>query len=327
MNAALAGAGGCAGFYGSTCTAAVHTNNLTALAQGATAEIALPLPQNVGLTPQFAVDPFGTNQGSSSYDALFMTLRKRLSNNLQFDFNYTYFHSIDDVSEIAVNNGNFYGGVTSVMCDVTNSAACRGNSEFDATHVITGAFVYDLPFGRGQSFGGNVGTLLNEAIGGWQLSGIETWRTGLAFTANNTDDAFYDTVSLAADTGMIFTGSRYALASNVDIDTSDNNVVQFYANPTAAEAQFSPVTGLQSGTRDNLRGPHFSNLDVSVAKNFPLFGERYKVQFRAEAYNAFNHPNFGIPDTGITSGRFGVISGLAGVEPSRVMQFALRFDF
>jgi hypothetical protein len=327
MNAALAGAGGCAGFYGSTCTAAVHTNNLTALAQGATAEIALPLPQNVGLTPQFAVDPFGTNQGSSSYDALFMTLRKRLSNNLQFDFNYTYFHSIDDVSEIAVNNGNFYGGVTSVMCDVTNSAACRGNSEFDATHVITSAFVYDLPFGRGQSFGGNVGTLLNEAIGGWQLSGIETWRTGLAFTANNTDGAFYDTVSLAADTGMIFTGSRSALASNVHIDTSDNNVVQFYANPTAAEAQFSPVTGLQSGTRDNLRGPHFSNLDVSVAKNFPLFGERYKVQFRAEAYNAFNHPNFGIPDTGIASGRFGVISGVAGVEPSRVMQFALRFDF
>jgi hypothetical protein len=104
-------------------------------------------------------------------------------------------------------------------------------------------------------------------------------------------------------------------------------VVQFFSNPTAAAGAFSPVTGLQSGSRDTLHGPHFSNLDLVVSKNFPIAGERYKLQFRAEAYNVFNHPNFGLPDTGVISGRFGVISGLAGTEPSRVMQFALRFDF
>lgn len=267
------------------------------------------------------------NRGFSSYNSLFLTLRKRLSHNLQFDFNYTYSHSIDNGSTVANENGNFQSGVTSVMCDVTNESACRGNSEFDATHQISGAFVYDLPFGRGQRFVGGAGRLLNEAIGGWQVSGIETWRTGLAFTANGTDIAQFDTVSLAADTGAIFTGPRSALATHIHIDPTQNNALEFYGDQTAAAGAFSPVTGLQSGTRDSLRGPHFSNLDLGVSKRFPLFNERYNLQFRAEAYNTFNHPNFGIPDTGVSSGRFGQISGLAGQEPSRVMQFALRFDF
>ena len=331
LNAGLAadGLGDCASFYGSTCTAAVYSNNLSALQQGGTGGIlpALPLPQNVGLTPQFYVDAIMANKGFSSYNSLIVTLRKRLSHDLQFDVNYTFSHSIDNGSTIANEDGNFAQGVTSVMCDVTNESACRGNSEFDATHSISGDFVYDLPFGRGQAFGRDSGWLLNEAIGGWRISGIETWRTGLAFTANGTDIAQFDTVSLSADTGAIFTGPKSALASSIHIDKANNNEVQFYANPAAASAAFSPVTGLQSGTRDNLRGPHFSNTDLAVSKDFPLGNERYKLQFRAEAYNVFNHTNFGIPDSGVTSGRFGVISGLAGQEASRVMQFALRFDF
>ena len=337
MNAALgaAGAGTCETHYtflsgvAPSCAAAVYENNYAALQQGGTGGIlpALPLPQNVGLTPQFFVDALMANEGFSDYNSLFVTLRKRLSHNLQFDFNYTFSHSIDNGSTVSNENGNFAEGVSSVMCDVTNDSACRGNSEFDATHQVSAAFVYDLPFGRGQMFGRDAGRLLNEAIGGWQISGIQTWRTGLAFAANGTDIAQFDTVSLAADTGALFTGTKSAVSSNIHVDAANNNEVQFFANPTAASGAFSPVTGLQSGSRDTLRGPHFSNLDLAVSKNFPLFNERYKLQFRAEAYNTFNHPNFGIPDTGVTSGRFGVISGLAGQEPSRVMQFALRFDF
>jgi hypothetical protein len=68
-------------------------------------------------------------------------------------------------------------------------------------------------------------------------------------------------------------------------------------------------------------------VDLGVAKTFPLFGEKYRLQFRADAFNAFNHPNFGLPDSTITNSTFGVINNLAGQEPARVMQFSLRFDF
>lgn len=312
----------------STCAQAVYAAFQSNLAQGNTGGLMYPLsglmPPNVGLTPQFVVNALATNKGFSDYNALFTTLRKRLSNNLQLDFNYTFSHSIDNNTYITNENGNFASGVTSILCDATDNRVCRGNSEFDATHQISADFVYDLPFGRGQAFGRDVGTILNEAIGGWEVSGIETWRTGLAQTADN---GIASTTSLAADAGENFVGPRSALASHIHLDTANNNQVQFYSNPVAAEGAFTPVTGLQVGTRDNLRGPHFSNLDLAVAKNFPLASERYKLQFRAEAYNVFNHPNFGMPDSTLTSPTFGVISGLAGTEPSRVMQFALRFDF
>jgi len=311
-----------------TCTQAVYASQTAALANGGTGGIlpALPLPPNVGLTPQFLVNAIMANKGFSDYNALFVILRKRLTHNLQFDFNYTYSHSIDNGSTVSNENGNFESGSTSIMCDVTNNSACRGNSEFDLTHQINVSFVYGLPFERGQAFGRDAGNLLNEVIGGWQLSGIQTWHTGFAFTANNTDIAQYDTVSLGADTGMLFTGTKSAVSSNIHFDSA-NDDLQFFTNQTAAEGAFSPVTGLESGNRDTLRGPHFSNLDLSVSKTFPLMSDRYTLKFVAEAYNALNHPNFGLPNTGVTSGSFGVISGLVGQEPSRVMQFALRFEF
>lgn len=327
ISAALGGS--CQSQIGSSCTAAVYSSQFAALQQGATGEIvaSLPFPANVGLTPQFFVNALMANKGFSDYNGLFVILRKRLSNNLQFDFNYSYSHSIDNGSTVSNEDGNYESGDTSVMCDVTNNRACRGSSEFDLTHAVVGDFVYALPFGHGQMFGGNMNPWLNEAIGGWKISGIETWHSGFAYTVNNTDNAFYDTVSLAADTGMLFTGTKGPLGSSIHVDQSANNAVQFYANPATAAAQFSPVTGLNSGDRDTLRGPHYSNLDLTASKIFPLGGERYTLKLEADAFNVFNHPNFGLPETGVLSNDFGVIRGLVGSEPSRVMQFALRFDF
>ncbi len=308
-------------------TAFIYSNNTFALSRGSTGGVAFGnFPTNIGYTPQFDVNPFGTNQGSSSYNALFVTLRKHLSNNLQFDFNYTYSHAIDNNSTVPHSNGNFEQGVTSILCNAIDTHACRGNAEFDATHAITALFVYDLPFGRGQALGRNVGWFVNEAIGGWEISGIESWRTGLAFTMQ---DGVASTTSLAADAGDIFVGPRSALAEGIhNTGTPGNPQIEFYKNPTAAVNAFVPNLGMETGTRDNLRGPHFSNFDAAVSKNFPLWNERYRLQFRAEAYNAFNHTNFGIPNATETAGpAFGLLNTEAGSEPDRVMQFALRFDF
>jgi len=310
--------------FGAGATAAIYSNFESSLALGNTAGVAYELGGsvvNIGFTPQFVINALATNQGSSSYNALFTTLRKRLTHNLQFDFDYTYSHAIDNNSSVASVNGNYEPGVTTLFCDATNPHVCRGNAEFDATNQITAYFVYDLPFGRGQAFGSNSGKLLNEAIGGWEISGIETWRTGLALTA---DSGVASTTSLASDAGEVFVGSKSALATSIHMEDGE---VQFYKDPAAAVAAYTPDLGLQVGTRDNLRGPHFSNFDVAVLKNFPLVGERYKLQFRADAYNAFNHTNFGLPNPVLTEPNFGQLTSEAGTEQFRVMQFALRFDF
>ena len=281
------------------------------------------LPQGVGLPPQFAANAYVSNKGWSSYNGLLVILRKRLSRNLQFDFNYTFSHSLDNGSLIANNNGNGIGGASVITCDALNLNACRGNSEFDATHQVSSNFVYDLPIGRNQFIARNANRLLDEAIGGWQVSGIVTWRTGLAFPVQSG----VNTTSLAADSLAVFNGNQSAIASNIHTDAANNNVIQFFANPTAALAAFSPITGIQIGNRDIFRGPHFSNVDLGVAKNFKIYGERYRLQFRADAFNVFNHPNFGLPNDNINSPQFGQITTLAGAEVSRVMQFALRFEF
>jgi hypothetical protein len=336
MNAALGGPGSCLAILGSSCTQYVYQNfgggttmdpvgsPSSQLGQGDTAFtwFSLPSPPNVGFTPQFDVNAIDTSLGSSSYNALFVTVRKRLTRGLQFDVDYTYSHAIDNNSDIANENGNYQPGATAILCDATNPHVCRGNSEFDAKHAITTDFVYDLPFGRGKSIGNGVSKLVDEAIGGWQVSGIQTWRTGLAFTA---DSGIASTTSLAADPGEIFVGPRSALETQIHVDST--GAVQLYKNPSAAVAAYVPPTGVEMGTRDNLRGPHFSNLDFGVAKNFPLYSERYILQFRTDAFNVFNHTNFGFPNTVLTSPQFGDLTSEAGNEASRVLQFSLRFQF
>jgi len=311
-----------------TCTQAIYALNQTALTQGNLGAVALTIlglaPPNVGLTPQFFVNALGTNKGYSSYNAMFTTVRKKLSHNLQFDFNYTYSHSIDNSSIVANNNGNFVNGTTSIICDPYNLNACRGNSEFDAKHQINASVLYTLPVGRGQYFAHDVPRWLDEIIGGWQVSSVITWRTGLAM---NPVGAFGSTTTLAGDPGALFNGNTEAIRAGIHTDTANNNQIQYFRDPQAALSAFSFVSGQQSGSRDVLYGPHFSNVDLGVSKTFPLVGERYRLQFRAEAYNAFNHPNFGFPDTNIGSPTFGVITTQVGQELARVMQFALRFEF
>jgi len=311
-----------------TCTQAIYALNQTALQQGNLSAVALTIlglaPPNVVIPSQFFVNALGTNKGYSSYNAMFTTVRKRLSHNLQFDFNYTYSHSIDNNSIIANNNGNFVAGTASVLCDPYNLKTCRGNSEFDAKHQVNASFLYNLPVGKNQFIAHDAPRWMDEIVDGWQVSGVVTWRTGLAMNAVG---ALGSTTSLAADDGALFNGNNGAIQGGIHNDKANGNQIQFFANPKAALSAFSFVSGQENGSRDVLYGPHFSNVDLGVAKTFPLIGERYHLQFRADAFNVFNHPNFGFPDTNIASNTFGVITTQVGQELSRVMQFSLRFEF
>ena len=277
------------------------------------------LPDNVGMGSQFSEFTYYTNKGFSSYNGLLITMHKNVSHGLQFDLNYTWSHSIDNVSVVA--NEPAYGGY-GFICDVMRPRNCRGNSDFDVTNYLNGNFIYQLPVGRGQTFGATAPLWVNEVIGGWSLSGLPAWHTGNAyFAASNAYVAGY-----ANNAPAILTGPIGDLKMNMHKGT--NGTLWAYKTQDApATADFVGPIGFQIGSRNNLRGPGYFNMDLGLGKTFPLYRESLNLKFRADAFNAFNHPNFDTPSNDITetSGKFGVISATA--NGARVLQLALRLEF
>jgi hypothetical protein len=281
---------------------------------------------NVGMGSQFSENTFYTNQGFSSYNGLLTTLHKNAGHGLQFDLNYTWSHSIDNVSVVA--NAPAIGGY-GFICDVLHPRECRGNSDFDVTHYFNGDFVYDLPFGRGKSFASTAPRWLDEVIGGWSISGLPNWHSGNAYFASSL--AFV--AGYANNAPAILTGGASEL--KIHLNGGKGQPLLGFANPTQANADFTGPVGFNIGSRNNLRGPGYFDMDMGLAKAFPLYSDRVALKFRADAFNAFNHPNFNTPCVDITNVTclFGTISSTVGTTirnsgPSaRVLQLALRLEF
>jgi Carboxypeptidase regulatory-like domain len=292
---------------------------------------------NVGSAAQFSQNTFYTNKGSSTYHALLMSLQKNFSNGLQFDFNYTWAHSIDNVSLFANAAGNTGIGGLGLVCDVVRPRECRANSDFDQTHTITADYTYQLPFGKGRAFLGNASRWVDEAIGGWGLSGISSFHTGQAWgTVSNAFVASYSN-----NAPGILTGIGVKSATQTKLSKLAGGGVNIFANQAAAAGAYQGPIGFQIGPRNGLRGPEFFNQDLGLAKTFPIVGERVNLKFRADAFNALNHPNFSLPANNvfngldqqdITSQTFGQISTTV-VPPgnlnngARVLQVSLRLEF
>ena len=282
------------------------------------------LNPNVGLDPQFSSQLYFGNKSYSNYNGLLTSLHKRLSHGLQFDINYTFSHSIDNSSTIANNatGSNATGGYGGFLCDAIQLRSCRANSDFDITHLVSADALYDLPIGKGRWLGANATGWVNQLIGGWQVAVLNQWHTGFAFTT--VTEAF--PVSFNANSPAVFIGKPSDIKVRVHNDPSAGQI-QLFADPNAALNAFTGPIGLQGPTRNNLRGPRFSNTNLSLNKHFQI-RENYGLEFRAEAYNVFNQVNFALPIGSVADinnqPTFGVINADAG---PRVMQFSLRVDF
>lgn len=316
------------GSYPNKTSAAAYPNS-SLLQKGDFADfiqaIAPNLQPNVGMAAQFGENTVYTNKGFSSYSGLLVTLQKNLSHGLQFDVNYTWSHSIDNVSLIA--NGVAYGGY-GFICDAVHPRECRGNSDFDTAHYLTSDFTYSLPFGRGRSFGAHLPLALDELIGGWDISGIPSWHSGQAFSALS--NAFV--AGFSNDAPGIFNGDQNAVRRKVHKDS--NGSLYVFADPAAAAGAFSGPVGLRIGSRNTLRGPQYFNMDAGLAKNFAIIpSKEVHLQFRADAFNVFNHPNFDDLDYANYSGyinitapsNFGQLTAMNGAP--RVVQLSGRIQF
>jgi hypothetical protein len=203
-----------------------------------------------------------------------------------------------------------------------------GNSDFDQKHIITGNVLYSLPFGRGRTFGATMPFWANEIVGGWDISALPSWHSGIAFST--VSSAFV--AGYANNAPAILTGKWSNVAPHAH-KTSDGSV-NLFADQSKALNSFEGPIGFQIGSRNNLRGPNYVNFDLGLAKAFPIYGDNVKLKFRADAFNAFNHPNFDLPvtqNTDITGGsNFGRLTKTVvspGGASARVLQGALRLEF
>ena len=255
-----------------------------------------------------------TNNGAANFNSATVTLRKTLSKGVSFDFNYTLSHSIDNGGGAESGRGTWGG----IMLSPYDYRAFRGSSDFDTRHNINANVLYELPFGKGKTFFNNASKLLDEVVGGWQVSTIARYHSGLPTSI------FYGWIW---PTNFSFGAIAYpingAFSTSGGIDSGGNPVI--FANPSASAANWLPMYAGSVGSRAAVRLAGFLNFDIAIAKTFKLPLEGHRLQLRGEAFNAFNHANFLNPSLDASSpSNFGEYSQDAG---PRVMQIGLRYEF
>lgn len=245
------------------------------------------------------------SRANSNYNALQTRLQRRLSKGLSGLVSYTWSKSIDDAS-------NFFSsaGDPNFPQNSYDVAAERGRSNFDVRHRLSASYSYALPFGRNKS------DLTSRLLGGWETHGILTLQSGRPFTV-----ALLSEIDNSG-TGRSILGfganDRPNLIGNPEL--SSPGTLQWFN--TAAFAFPTPGTFGNAG-RNILDGPGFQNFNAAMVKN-TRFSERINLQFRAEAFNLFNHPNFNLPDNFLGSPTFGRITS---ARDPRHIQFGLKLLF
>lgn len=284
------------------------------------------LQPNVGLLAQDGGAGYIGNYSASDYDALVVRVNHKISHDLTMELNYAYSHSIDNDSGVQNSLISYQSSGASEICDLRNLRACRGSSDFDHRHLMAANFIYGLPFGRGKWIGGNASKLLNEAIGGWNVSGIVTAFTGDPFKVDS--GAF--TIDFTQTQPGVFIGTKADVAGGIHQVPSSTpgfpNTVEYFSNVSNAESAFTfPIAG-GPGNRNILSGPGLIQFDLALLKNFAMpWSDTHTLQFRADAINVFNHVNFDNPSANlINEGTFGSITGDAG---PRTLTLGLRYMF
>lgn len=251
--------------------------------------------------------------GNANYNGLQVSLQKQMSHGLEFIVNYTYSKALGNSSSAnlgAQNNDGFR--------DSRYPNEEYGPLDFDVRNRFVASYVYDLPFGTGQRFATHV-RAIDEAIGHWNWSGIVTLSAGNWFTVTDGNGSFGNSDGQQRPDVVPGVSAR-----------SKPCVTGTFFNTCAFQ---DPALGSMGNVGMNtLEGPGTKNVDFALLKTIPL-GESRHFEFRAEAFNAFNHPNLLFaqpgPQNGINSTVMGTSSFgyLTGVQSPRQLQLALKLYY
>jgi len=274
-----------------------------------------PVPGPGAVTPRLSYPQYASGNLTAAvtwaiadYSALQATIRRK-AKGLWLLGSYTWANSLGEA-----NAGPVWGGGENVR-DYRNWKADYGPLPFDLRQSFSLGWVADLPFGKGRRFAGNIGSLTDGFLGGWEFSGITSAHTG-----------DYGTVSDLNNTSNSG-NSRPDIISNPNGLSHSSRAAGLQEWFNTAAFQRAPLFTFGNEGVGTVQGPGFFDMDLALYKNFNLSAlrEGMKLQFRAESYNTPNRPNFGDPGNTYGAGNFGVIGSTTGI--ARQIQFGLRLDF
>ena len=248
------------------------------------------------------------NEGANSsiYNSLQLSAEKRLAHGIQFVGSYTWSHAID--------SGTFVGARQNFQ----NLAAERGNSDTDVRQRFVLSGFWQLPFGRGRTFGKNLPRAVDLLAGGWQLNTITSLYTGLPFSPSS-----------AVNTLNGSGGQRPDRIGNGNLPSDQRSILRWF-DTTAFRTPGQYVFG--NAGRDILIGPGTRQVDLALSKSFALTETpRRALEFRAELFNVSNTPQFNNPNASIGSANAGIISSAGSPQTfqrtSRQAQMAMKLYF
>ena len=243
----------------------------------------------------------GEPGANASYNALVTRLEKRFSKGVTFLTSYTWSHNID-------NNTQFLDTGLFNVANHYDRGAERASANIDMTQSFTSSFTWQLPFGKDRAIGSNWGGAADAILGGWQVGGLVSLRTGFPFEVTFPGDP--------QNSGTTNRGNR------VGSGVLSNPTIDNWFDQSAFVVSEPGVYGTNG--RNVLRGPGGRNFDFMLGKRFRMPWEGHTVQFRFEAFNFTNTPQFGQPVGGMLRAATGTINR-AG-EPRRI-QFGLKYLF
>lgn len=308
-----------------------------------------PLPYIPLFSTRFEQSQYGalsawSTIGNSNYHGLTVSLRQRL-NYLTLDFNYTYSHSLDDSS--GLQSDFAYGSNNNSGPFIENPIRQRDNyasSDFDIRHLINAFAVWQMPFGKGRALVNTDNKALNAVVGGWQLSGIYRWNTGLP-TGSPFDDARWAT-NWNDQANVTPLGPIHTCATRIGTPLpSGTGAPKLFGGSgcdiKAIYQSFRNAYPGETGPRNYLRLPGYSNVDLGLAKSFGMpWSEKHQLQLRWDVFNVANQQTFGLIDTSRTGIGVARDPELRNLNPPRnwsnftqiqgqprVFQVAARYSF
>jgi len=262
-----------------------------------------PLTQFGNVTVEF-------NDRQDVYHGLQTSLNRRFASGVQVTLNYTFAKSIDNVQD--------YGLYLTLSQNMNCNSCERGASSNDIRHNAQYNVLYELPFGKGHKFLSNMNGVAEKVFGGWQINSLGLLHTGIAT---------FPSIGVNTFGNSNLTNQRPDVVAGVSTVPANPSVGQFW-NPAAFSIPLKGTFG--NAGRGTLYGPNFVDFDGSLMKQSRI-SERSVLEFRAEVFNIFNHPNFDLPNAVIGTPSFGQIFNTygrtLGLGTSRQMQMALKLRF